>query len=151
MRLPHVVKKYTENLEENLRQHRLIEKLGKAHSGSTNREGVQSKIGEVDNSSMQFMKHAAKKCRRLKSGRIVFSPKSVIWIKREQIYTSLVEYHLGQNKNRGNLKRAVRRQGIKTPFQISMAELKMRLEVCKERNNYFREHGPCHRKKHLLN
>jgi hypothetical protein len=84
-RLLHVVKKYTENLEENLRQHRLIKKLGEAHSGSTDRESIRSKIGKVDESSMQFMKHAKKKCRRLKSGRISFSPESVIWIKREQI------------------------------------------------------------------
>ena len=33
---------------------------------------------------MQIMKHAEKKCRRLKSGRISFSPESVKWIKREQ-------------------------------------------------------------------
>jgi hypothetical protein len=146
-RLPHVVKKYTENLEENLRQHQLIEKLGEAHTGSANKEGVQSKIRTVDKSSMQFMKHAAKKCRRLKSGRICFSPESVICIKRKQIYKSLVEYHLGRKKNRGNLKRAARKQGIKEPFRISMAELKTRLEMCEEQNNYFREHGPRYQKK----
>ncbi len=116
--------------------------MGEAHSGSTDKAGVQSKIGKVYESSMQFMKHAEKKCRRLKSGRTCFSLESVIWIKREQIYKSLMEYHLGRNKNRGNLKRAARKQGIKKPFQISMAELKTRLEVCEERNNYFREHGP---------
>jgi hypothetical protein len=31
-----------------------------------------------------------------------------------------------------------------------MAELKTRLEVCKEHNNYFREHGPRYQKNHLL-
>ena len=136
-RLPHVVKKYTKNLEENLLRHRLIEKLGEAHSGSTDREGVWSKIEKVDEGSMQFMKHAKKECRRLKSGHISFSLESVIWIKREQIYKSLLEYQLGRNKNRGNLKRAARKQGIKEPFQITI-------------NNYFREHGPQYRKKHLL-
>ena len=70
---------------------------------------------------MQFMKHAKKKCRRLKSGRIRFLPESVVWIKREQIYKSLLEYQLGWNKNRRNLKRAARKQGIKEPFQITMA------------------------------
>jgi hypothetical protein len=40
--------------------------------------------------------------------------------------------------------------GKKEPFQITMAELKTRLEVCEERNNYFREHGPRYRKKHLV-
>ena len=87
------------------------------------------------------MKHAEKTCRKLKSGRICFSPESVVWIKQEQIYRSLVEYRLGPIKNRGNLKRAVRRQQIQNPFQISMAELKVRLEVCEKQNNYFREHG----------
>ncbi len=149
-RLPHVVKKFTDNLEENLRRHRLIEKLGEAHSGSTDKEGVRSKIGKVDESSLQFMKLAEKKCRRLKSGRICFSPESVVWIKREQIYKSLLEYQLGRNKYRGNLKRAARKQGIKEPFQITMAGLKMRLEVCEEYNYYFREHGRRYRKKHLL-
>ena len=149
-RLPHVVKKYIENLEKNLHRHRLIEKLGEAHSGSTDREGIQARIGKVDECSMQFMKHAAKKCRKIKSGRISFSPESVIWIKREQIYTSLLEYQQGRNKNRGNLKRAARRQGIQEPFRITVAELKTRLTICEEKNNYFREHGHRYRKKHLL-
>ena len=124
--------------------------MGEAHSGSTDREGVQSKIGKVDKSSMQFMKHAKKKCRRLKSGCISFLPESVIWIKREQIYKSLMEYQWDWNKNRGNLKRAARKQGITEPFQITMAELKTRIDVCVECNNYFREHGPRYQKKHLL-
>ncbi len=96
---------------------------------------------------MQFMKHVKKKCRRLKSGRISFLPESVIWIKREQIYKSLMEYQWGRNKNRGDLKRPARKQGIKEPFQITRAKLKIRLDVCMERNNYFREHGPRFRKK----
>ena len=67
------------------------------------------------------MTHAERKCRRLKSGRICFSLESVLWIKREQIYCSLVEYKLGQNKNKGNLKQAARIQKIKNPFWISLA------------------------------
>jgi hypothetical protein len=150
-RLPHVAKKYIENLESNLKRHRLIEKLGEAHMTGTSREDVQGKVTKVDKDSLQFMKHAAKKCRKLKNGRICFSPESVIWIKREQIYNSLLQYKLGnKNKNRGNLKRAARRNGIQHPFQISTEELKIRLEMCDERNNYFRENGSRYRKKHLL-
>ncbi len=48
------------------------------------------------------------------------------------------------------MKRAVRKQGIKEPFKISMAELKTRLEVCEEQNNHFRKHRAWYRKKHLL-
>ncbi len=130
--------------------HRLIKKLGEAHTGGKSKEEVQTKITNIDRDSLQYMKHVAKKSRKLKSGRICFSPESVIWIKKEQIYNLLVEYSLGHNKNRENLKRAVRKQGIKNPFQISMAELKTRLEVCAERNNYFRKNRHRYQKKFLL-
>ena len=63
---------------------------------------------------------------------------------------SLLQYKLGKNKNRGNLKRAARRNGIQHPFQISTEELKIRLEMCDKRNNYFRENGSRYREKHLL-
>jgi hypothetical protein len=96
------------------------------------------------------MKHAEKTCRKLKSSRICFSPELVIWIKQEQIYCSLVEYRLGRIKNRGNLSKAARMQQIQNPFQISMAELKARLEVCEEQNSYFGENGEQYQKKHLL-
>jgi hypothetical protein len=95
-RLPHVAKKYVENLEANLKRHKLIEKLGEAHTTGTSREDVQGKVINVDKDSLQYMKHAAKKCRKLKNGRICFSPESVIWIKREQIYTLLIQYKLGE-------------------------------------------------------
>ena len=48
------------------------------------------------------------------------------------------------------MKRAARKQGIKEPFKISMAELKTWLEVCEEQNNHFRKHGAWYRKQHLL-
>ena len=96
------------------------------------------------------MTHAEQNCQKLKSGRICFSPESVIWIKQEQIYRSLVEYKHGRIKNRGNLKRAACVQGIMKPFQISLAQLQIHLEVCEEQNDYFRKHGARYRKKHLL-
>ena len=87
------------------------------------------------------MTHAECISQKLKSGRIFFSPESVIWIKRKNVYCSLVEYKLSQDKNQGNLKRAAHIQKIKNPFQISMAQLNIHLEVCEERNNYFWKNG----------
>ena len=149
-RLPHVAKKYAASLEANIIRHRLIEKLGKAHTHGRDKEDTQNRINRVDKEGGQYMIHAERNCQKLKSGRICFSPESVIWIKREQIYRSLVEYKHGRTKNRGNLKRAARVQGIKKPFQISLAQLRIHLEVCEERNDYFRQHGARYRKKHLL-
>ncbi len=87
----------------------------------TSKEDTQRRINQVDEEGIQYMTHAECKCRWLKSSRICFSPESVLWIKREQIYCSLIEYKLGQNKNRGNLKRAACIQKIEHPFQISLA------------------------------
>jgi hypothetical protein len=97
------------------------------------------------------MTHAKRNCQRLKLGRICFSPESIIWIKQEeQIYCSLVAYKRGRSKNRGNLKQAARIQEIYHPFQISLAQLKIHLDVCEEQNDYFQEHGQQYCKRHLL-
>jgi hypothetical protein len=39
--LPHVAKKYAASLEENILRHRLIKKLGKAHTMGTSKEDTQ--------------------------------------------------------------------------------------------------------------
>jgi hypothetical protein len=77
-RLPHVVMKYNKSLEENILRHRLIKKLGEAHSQSNSVEEIQSRINEIEQQSKQYMKHAEKTCRKLKSGGICFSPELVI-------------------------------------------------------------------------
>ena len=97
------------------------------------------------------MVRAEKKCRKFKTGRIPFSPESVMWIKRKQIYQSLLEYRLGKRKNKGTLKRAARRQRIRSPFQLSQQEIEIRLRVCEKQLDHFRTSGQRYRKKHLLN
>jgi hypothetical protein len=82
----------------------------------TDKEDLQRKINQVDMEGVQYMTHAERKCRQLKSGRICFSLEFVLWIKRKQIYRSLMEYKLGRNKNRGNLKRAAHIQKIEKPL-----------------------------------
>ncbi len=106
--LPHVVAKYNKNIEANIFCHCLIEKLGEAHLQSNGKEEIQLRINQIDQQSEQYMKHAAKTCQKIKSGRICFSPELVVWIMHEQIYISLVLYKQGRRKNRGNLKRAAR-------------------------------------------
>jgi hypothetical protein len=96
------------------------------------------------------MTHAERINQKLKSGRICFSPKLVIWFKCKQIQHLLMEYKLGCNKNQGNLKQAACIQKIKHLFQISMAQLKIHLEICEEWNNYFQKYGAQYHNKHLL-
>ena len=72
-----------DSFEGNIRRHRLIEQEGKAHE---NKEGlpdviVQEKLDRIDAKAKEYMAHAEAKCRRIKSGCILFSPESSIWIR----------------------------------------------------------------------
>jgi hypothetical protein len=97
------------------------------------------------------MLHAKKKCRKIKSGQIPFSPETALWIRRTQVYCSLLRYHNGRIRNRGNLKQTAKQCGIENCFGITVEEIRVRLTVCLQRCNYFRKHGKQHRTRHLNN
>jgi hypothetical protein len=90
-------------------------------------------------------------CRKIKCCRILFSPEAAIWIQHVQVYYSLLRYHRGKIKNRGNLKRAARRCNITNPHQLSMQEITQRLETCKKECAFYQEHRKHFCRKHLEN
>ena len=102
--IPRVAEKYTDRLQKNIYQHRIIERTIEAHCSTTDNEILRERLEVIDAESKQYMVHAEKKCRRLKSGLIQFSPDSAIWIRRCQVYRSLLRYHAKDIRNRGNLK-----------------------------------------------
>ncbi len=95
------------------------------------------------------MKHAEKKCQRLKSGRIPFSPEALLWIRQSQVYQLLLRWHAGKIRNCGNLQRTSWRCQINAPFQLTVKDIKLRLRICKEKCDYFLQHGKQHRWQHL--
>jgi hypothetical protein len=105
----------------------------------------------IDEEGKAYMRHAEKICRKIKSCRIPFSPEASIWIRRVQVYYSLMRYHKGRVKNRGNLKRAARRCNIPNPLSLSIAEIYERLKECKKECLFFQEHGKQFQRKHLNN
>ena len=78
-----------------------------------------------------------------------FLPETALWIRRVQVYYSLLRYHKGRVKNRGNLKRAARRCNIPHPLSLTIAEIYDRLKECKRECTFFQEHGKRFRRKHL--
>jgi len=130
--------RYSENFEDNIVRHRLIERLGEAHETITCPILLQERIDAIDEEGKQYMVHAESKCRRIKSGRIPFSPASSIWIQRAQVYYSLLRLHAKKSKNKGNLKRSARECGIHRPMHLSLLEIKERLRVCESKYEYFR-------------
>jgi hypothetical protein len=73
----------------------------------------------------------------------------LIWIKRTQVYNSLLKYHRGKIRNIGNLKRAARRCKIVKPLKMSVQEILERLKECLKQCQYFKRHGKKYRYRHL--
>ena len=95
------------------------------------------------------MRRAEKNCRKIKCCRITFSPEATIWIRRVQVYYTILRFHKGKIKNRGNLKCAARQCNIANPLQIPIKEIVLQLEACKKEFLFYRKHGKRFRRKHL--
>ena len=72
-------------LEAKVLQHRLIEQTGKAHRKSKSRALSTKRLTRLDKELEQYMRYVKKKCQKIKSGRIPFSPKASLWIRRTQV------------------------------------------------------------------
>jgi len=150
-KIPHVAEKYVKKLEELYLLHRLNSRLIRAEASSSSNELVRWKVNRIDRESNQYMSHAEKKCRRIKNGRIPFSPESSVWIRRRQAYEALLRRLRNKVRNWSNLRRFAQRCGIQKPFHLTRTEIQQRLQVCEERCNYFERHGHRFRRKHLQN
>ena len=132
-RIPSAKRKYVSKVESLLVDHKILERIRKAYTGKYNILELKRKLDFIDAGKKDYMLSSEKKCRRISSGRIPFSPKSSKWIRRAQVYRSILRFHAGKIRNRNNLKRAARRCGIVKPLSVPLSEIKDRLKVCKEK------------------
>jgi hypothetical protein len=107
-KIPRAAAEYARILEEKIIQHRLIERVGKAHTKSRSKRSITRRLNKLDKELGQYMRYAEKNCRKIKSGHIPFSPESSLWIRWTQVYRSLLKFHAGRIQNQGNLKRSAR-------------------------------------------
>ncbi len=144
-----MAKEYVRILEEKTIRHRLIERMGAAHTSSKSCQKLTKCINRIDSELGQYMRHAEMKCCKIKSGRIPFSPEASVWIKQTQVYRSLLKYHDGRIRNRGNLKRSARQCRIIDAMSILQEEINARLNACVKQCDHFRKHGMSYQRKHL--
>jgi hypothetical protein len=121
-----------------------------ASTGAPKDELAQT-LNKLDREGGAYMKHTEKKCRRLKSGRIPFSPEASLWIHQCQVYCSLLQWHNRKLWNYGNLCRTAQCCQINAPFKLTIDDIKLRMSICKEKCDFFLRHGQCHRQQHLTN
>jgi hypothetical protein len=67
--------RYNKALQRNILRHRLLERMVKVASSEKPKAKIVTSLNKLDKEGEAYMKHAEKKCRRLKSGRIPFSPR----------------------------------------------------------------------------
>jgi len=84
------VEKYTTRLEQKILKHRLIERTGRVYTSGVSGAEAKQQLDVIDRESKNYMTNAEEKCRTIKSGCIPFSPESAKWIRRCQVYRSLL-------------------------------------------------------------
>ncbi len=129
--------------------HRLIECLGQLHTIHKSKQAFRKGLNKLDKQSKDIMLNAEKKCCRIKSGQIPFSQEAALWIRRTQVYQSLLRYHHGLIQNQGNLKRTARQCGIPNCLLLLIEEVLLHLKACLKQCDHFRKHGKQYQKKHL--
>ena len=72
--IPTAERNYINRMEELITQHRIVERVGLTHENSTSKASLKIKLDGIDDEHRDYMLHAEKKCRRIQSGRIPFSP-----------------------------------------------------------------------------
>jgi hypothetical protein len=65
------------------------------------------------------------------------------------VYYSIIRWHEGKIQNKGNLKRAARRCNIQNLLGMSMTEVLLRVEECKQECKFYQEYGRRFQNKHL--
>ena len=74
--IPSAVDNCVGRLEDLIVDHKLIERVGDAHETASSKANLKWKLDIIDNEQNEYMTCSEKKCRRIKSGRIPFSPES---------------------------------------------------------------------------
>ncbi len=119
-KMPWCGEAYVQSLERNIVQHRLLTWLNEVHCRSLSHKKKVEKLNVIDQEGCDYMINVEKTCRKIKSRRIPYSPEASIWIRRAQVYSSIIRWHKGQIRNRGNLKKVARRCNIQNPMGMSM-------------------------------
>jgi hypothetical protein len=143
------IQQYLQQLETNLERHRLIERLGRLNTTCKLKQAFRRGLNNLDKLSKDLMLNAERKCHRIKSGRIPFLPEAALWICRTQVYCSLLRYHRGLIRNRGNLKRMARRCAILNCLVLLVEDILAHLKVFIKQCDYYRIHGKQYQRKHL--
>ncbi len=111
------------------------------HDSDLPQEEKKRHLNRFDLESKNYMKNSKKRCRKIKSGKIPFSPEAAKWIRKAQVYRSLLRFVQGKGCNRGILCQSEYQAGIETLFLLLEVDILVRIKVCQQHCKYYRDHG----------
>ena len=144
-----VAERYVESLEKLSLQHKMIKQLSMINESENNHQRIKDELNKIDQEGKHYMQASEKKCRKIRSGMIPFSPEACRWIRKAQVYRSLLQWQAGRRKNRGNLLRLALRVGIEEPFCLTQPELTTHLKICNTKCTGLQRSGWLTRRKFL--
>lgn len=125
--IPGVVAVYNKLLEHHCMQHNLLGKIYQvATSNWTNQWGTfAAKVESLDRVKTEGMAYAEKRCRRLHTGAVFFSPELDLWYKRRRLFSLVITRTENKRKvRRSTIIKLARKCGVDDIFAIPLEDIK---------------------------
>ena len=98
-KIPGCALQYNWALRKNILHHQFLECMICVAESDDCKEAILAKLNQLDWEGEKYMKHAEKKCLRIKVGRIPFSPEASLWTCQCQVYCSLLSTQVACRKD----------------------------------------------------
>ena len=98
---------------------------------------------------IELMLASEKRCRKIKTDTIAWSPVIGEWTRRLNLYRWLIRYRKGLRVNLSNLERSCQRAGFPHPSRITLESAQVNERACILKLDSYRRDAPEMRKRHL--
>ena len=123
---PKIVEKYNQLLENQLIQQKTFQKFNnfsvKYRHGITQSEDAIKELDSIDNSITNCIIYAEKRCRKLKSGMVPYTPEISAIGKEINVWNNVLRKKRGCNISSTYIKRIAKKSGIINPSELSLED-----------------------------
>jgi hypothetical protein len=145
---------YNKIVQEQFETHRIVKRMDAVdkmtqYCGYPSPRWLRLMIIKLYKQMTEIRIHAEKKCRKILRPESNFSPTVQMWYDRIHPYLQLIRMKEGKRKNTGNILRFAKQQHINTPEELTLDELKDRLQFAQIRKADLRKQAKWLQRVHL--
>jgi len=123
---PKVVNKYNELLNRQLHQQHTFEKFEEfeklRQSNKMNEQSTMNTLNKIDNSITNSILYAEKRCRKLKAGKVPYSPELSRVGKEINVWNNVLRKKRGCNISSTYIKRIAKKSDISHPMSLTIED-----------------------------